>query len=786
MEVKNVSETPFLFGFAPPSTESETPTGEFAAVLAGIGESRTPLSTMAEAVGLEPNAPLQKLDSPELRQGEVGMDLVPQLHEVDQSFITKPDAAMIAPKASSRPKVVSVESGFAAVEVIARTPPLQPEVAKLLPNPSVTGRGSSVAPILDPSLVIKEEILSHELEPQSAELDDRIVDLQLLIGEERARNASLQSTIDLTMPEPLVQVPIALPLATYGPGQAKVEGQFVSGQVLKERSKTEGLVKRSIEASPEIAGGVQRVQLTVENQRQLFGSVNGKAKARGADIPFLEQVRKVSGQNGPLPRVDLNLPKVPEGTPMILQPNLGGEGKVSTDAETLELNYLPGTKSTFAEVSEALGIIGISLSEETTFEQDSNLTASIELAEGTTKSPDAKIFSPAPDFRARLHSSSILKESGVAPLPVDPALVESIPSSEFNQLSTSPDSVKKAIAHTWAVLDKSVRKGLGTVPNQTPPDAKTYSATGTSSAVSNPQGMDSRVSEPVTMGSNSNTALSSNRLWQAGNLVSTKPGQGLPKEAQQGDQVSATEAGTPPEGSRFPSEPEGLVVGKGSEVQVPTPSTLAVQPAPSKLESKEVVNKVSDGRLAIEGNHSLLEIRSETVRKVAEHLDRLLVTRSKSESVIRMQPEELGSITLVVRNVKNDIEAVVTASDERVRELLHDSRQDLVHNLQQKGHTEVRVTVAAEANPGDRQPSHRDPSAGDQGQRHPGNSDFSSASNGQSFSRDQGQQSQNGQQGSNPGRAFRFEDDRGLQPETAPSKKSETFRRFQKVIDVAI
>ncbi len=769
MEVKNVSETPFLFGFAPLSAEAEIPSREFATVLAGISESRTPLSTMAEAVGLEPNAPLQKLDSPELRQGEVGIDLVPHLHEVDQSFIAKPDGAEIAPKASSRPKAVFLEHGFAAVEVIAHTPLLQPEVVELPSSPILTSREGSAVSIVNPSLAGKEEILSAELELQTT-------DLQQLIGEELAQKPTLDA--------PLIQFPIALSLASTGLGKGEVQGLPLSNQVLDEGSGT-----RSAQASPEIAGGIQRGQRTVDNQRQLFGPVNEKAKLRGADVPFFDQVRKVSGLNGPLPRVDLNQPRVPGGTPMILQPNLGGEGKVSTDPESLELSYLPGTKSTFAEVSQALGIIGISIAQETTFEPDSDPTTSLEITAETPESAESKILSPAPDFGARLQSSSSAKASGIAPLLIEKAAspraeavpVETLPSSGFNQLSTSPDSVKKAIAHTWAVLDKTARKGSGTVPNPAPLDAKAFSATGTSASVLNSPGTVFRAAEPVTIGSNLNSPLSLNQLLQAENVVSNKPVQGLSKESQPGDQAFAPEIG-----ARFHSESEGFVVGKGSEVQLPAPSILAVPPSMSKLEPKAVVNKVSDGRLAIEGNHSLLEIRSETVRKVAEHLDRLLVTRSKSESVIRMQPEELGSITLVVRNVKNDIEAVVTASDERVRELLHDSRQDLVHNLQQKGHSEVRVTVAAESNPGDRQPSHRDSSPGDQGQRHPGNSDFSSSSNGQSFSRDQGQQSQQGQQGSNQSRSFRFEDDRSLQPETAPSKKSETFRRFQKVIDVAI
>lgn len=824
MEVKNVSETPFLFGFAPLSAEAEIPSGEFATVLAGISESRTPLSTMAEAVGLEPNVPPQKLDSPELRQGEVDMDLVPELHEVDQSLMTKPGGATIAPKvssspkassateASSAPKASSLESGFAAVEVLARTPPSQPsilqlpilqsEVAKLPPKPILTSRGRSEVSIFDTSSFIKEEVLStkneevlpDELGPHTAALDQRFVDLQLLIGKELAQISPLGSPpiseLDLNMLEPLVQVPIVLSPAANGAGQGEAPRLPVSSQL----ASTEGLVKTSGGVSPEIAGGVQRVRRTFENLRQLFGAVNENAKVRGGDLPFFEQVLKVSGLNGPLPRVDLNLPKVPGGTPMILQTNPGGESKVWTNAESLELNYLPGTKSTFAEVSEALGIIGISISQETTFEQESNPTTSIEIPAETAESPESKIFSPGPDFGARSQNSSTVNAPEIAPLPIEQVAsrkveavpVETLPSSGFNQLSTSPDSVKKAIAHTWAVLDKSARKGLGTMPNQAPLDAKSYVATGESPPVLHPKGTESRLFEPVTTGSNLNSTPSSNQLLQPGNLVSNKPVQGLSKESQQGDQVSSAEAGAPLAGTRFHSESEGLVVGKAPELQVPTPSTLIVQTSASKLEPKGVVNKASDGRLAIEGNHSLLEIRSETVRKVAEHLDRLLVTRSKSESVIRMQPEELGSITLVVRNVKNDIEAVVTASDERVRELLHDARQDLVHNLQQKGHTDVRVTVSAEANSGDRQPSHRDASPGEHGQRHPGNSDFNSSSNGQSFSRDPGHRSQHGQQGSNPSQAFRFEDDRSLQPETAPSKKSETFRRFQKVIDVAI
>jgi flagellar hook-length control protein FliK len=327
-----------------------------------------------------------------------------------------------------------------------------------------------------------------------------------------------------------------------------------------------------------------------------------------------------------------------------------------------------------------------------------------------------------------------------------------------------PESVRHAVAYTWAALEK-----------------ETNSAAGQKKMSSVPLGTSVR---PAQASSHGSTVSGNLRLLEGGVVQVLVNESKFPVQPQAKASAEPLTITSEALSEWEPTERALAEIAPRSESMDTTLLSgmkISAENPGARIDSPEGSKKTSDCRLTIKGNHSLMEIRSETVRKVAEHLDRLLVTRSKSESVILMQPEELGSITMVVRNIKNDIEAVVTASDERVRELLHESRQDLIHNLNQKGHSEVRVTVAAETNSAERQPSNRDSSnPQDQSQRSSTSSDFGSNANGQSFSREQERE------GSHSNRVFRFEDERIIRTETTPSKKTETFRRFQKVIDVAI
>lgn len=719
MEVKNVSETPFLFGFTASSSGVELPEGEFASVLAGVNEPGTTLSTKAEVVGTEPIAPLQILDLPELGQGDIGYDLVSRTHGVVDSFVNAEGDKGVS--------LSGIEKGLAAVQIPSEIHPANDARGFASADDSSEVVGTNLAQ--NPGATGTEELLSQE-----GPLEEEVLDLRSLISAEIRRSQPTQADIS----------PIVVAFHQHGviPHQ---DSEFTGGGPLGEKQDSSQILSLESLANLrntalEIASGIQQVGQTFESLRQLLGSaVNEGRNAVEEATSLLSTANELSE----------GLPSLENGV-QIIPASVGSE--------------LPD-KATFLQISEALGIVGISISEETSLESDSPYESSIEGEESSIGHGETTAGS------GEVSARKLLVDVSAATIKSDPESVASAAGEsptalhlDLSSIGRQPDSVKQAVAYTWAALDKEANSAVG---------QKKVSQISLGTSVSVPGG---NSPEPSLLSSTRRPENGGSQvLLQGANSVSQHQSK-VPTESMRGVAPAQIEWDLASE--TVPAVDSGI---HGADASWLVGMKAVSEGSATPIASAEASSKVSDGRLTIEGNHSLMEIRSETVRKVAEHLDRLLVTRSKSESVIRMQPEELGSITMVVRNVKSDIEAVVTASDERVRELLHDSRQDLIHNLHQKGHSEVRVTVAAEATSADRQSSNRDSShQQDQGQRPSFSQEYGSSSNGQSFSREQDRQ------GSYSNRAFRPEDERSLRAETTPSKKSETFRRFQKVIDVAI
>ncbi len=84
------------------------------------------------------------------------------------------------------------------------------------------------------------------------------------------------------------------------------------------------------------------------------------------------------------------------------------------------------------------------------------------------------------------------------------------------------------------------------------------------------------------------------------------------------------------------------------------------------------------------------------LRQVADRLEALAASHAGRKVTIRLEPESLGSITLVVRQTRNDVSAEVYASHESVRAALDVNRPMLASSLEQRGIQLGAMTVGHE------------------------------------------------------------------------------------------
>lgn len=86
------------------------------------------------------------------------------------------------------------------------------------------------------------------------------------------------------------------------------------------------------------------------------------------------------------------------------------------------------------------------------------------------------------------------------------------------------------------------------------------------------------------------------------------------------------------------------------------------------------------------------------ISQVIDRAEALAASRPKNGVTIHLRPQELGTITLIVKRTGTaDVEAQMFASNERVREALESNRGVLLQNLESKGLNVAAVTVADSA-----------------------------------------------------------------------------------------
>lgn len=104
----------------------------------------------------------------------------------------------------------------------------------------------------------------------------------------------------------------------------------------------------------------------------------------------------------------------------------------------------------------------------------------------------------------------------------------------------------------------------------------------------------------------------------------------------------------------------------------------------------------------ITGLRSEREIAREhmnTIRDtVIEAIQELASSRGNGRTVIRLSPDDLGSVTVEVNSYGHNVEAKVTASDDRVRNALSHNRQELVQGVEGRGLQLDGFSVGKESN----------------------------------------------------------------------------------------
>ncbi len=89
--------------------------------------------------------------------------------------------------------------------------------------------------------------------------------------------------------------------------------------------------------------------------------------------------------------------------------------------------------------------------------------------------------------------------------------------------------------------------------------------------------------------------------------------------------------------------------------------------------------------------------RTQVVRQVADRIELMAATRPKEGVTIHLQPDNLGTVTLVVKSLNSTVETQIYASNDHVRDALNQSRNQLVAAMHAKGITLSDVSVSGQS-----------------------------------------------------------------------------------------
>lgn len=92
------------------------------------------------------------------------------------------------------------------------------------------------------------------------------------------------------------------------------------------------------------------------------------------------------------------------------------------------------------------------------------------------------------------------------------------------------------------------------------------------------------------------------------------------------------------------------------------------------------------------------EAAQKVIMQTSDAMSDLAAAKRPGSVVIKLNPEDLGSLTVRVRSTGSRIEANVTASNDAVREALHAHRADLVHGVESRGFSLGSLQIGQESN----------------------------------------------------------------------------------------
>ena len=118
-----------------------------------------------------------------------------------------------------------------------------------------------------------------------------------------------------------------------------------------------------------------------------------------------------------------------------------------------------------------------------------------------------------------------------------------------------------------------------------------------------------------------------------------------------------------------------------AEAQISTPT--GITPGASKTSATDTGLSVANRELVI--------------RQVADRIELLAAARSNNGVVIHLEPRDLGSITLVIKNQGESVNAQLYASHDHVRTALQQGRAQLGQSLEQRGIQLASVSVGSQS-----------------------------------------------------------------------------------------
>lgn len=118
-----------------------------------------------------------------------------------------------------------------------------------------------------------------------------------------------------------------------------------------------------------------------------------------------------------------------------------------------------------------------------------------------------------------------------------------------------------------------------------------------------------------------------------------------------------------------------------------------VQPSPTASAGNEPVQAPRVAPAPDKAEPLSLSRTADVIRQVVDRVETLAAAHRPGGVVVRLEPQDLGTITLSVRSIGDQIEAHIAASDERVRNALDTSKSHLAQAMEAKGFSLRSVTV---------------------------------------------------------------------------------------------